>query len=96
MTEIKYVRGAIDGVVGAIGQAGNDIDRELAELYREFTNLFGTSFQGEAGQAFQEAQRKWDAGAQQVKQALATLGPKLGTAGDDIFSTDRQIASGIG
>ncbi len=96
MTDIKYVRGAIEAVVASIGQASNDIDRELGELYREFTTLFGTSFTGEAGQAFADAQRKWDAGVQQVKAALANLGPKLSEAGDGMFSTDRQIANGIG
>ena len=36
--------------------------------------------------------RQWDAGAKQIRNALATLGTKLNEAGNDMFDTDRGIA----
>ena len=71
--EIKYTRGAIDAAVAAINQRGNEIERELDELYAQFTNLFSSGFTGEASAAFQEAQQRWDAGAKQIRNATRVL-----------------------
>lgn len=90
--EIKYTRGAIDAAVTAISQRGNEIERELDELYTQFTNLFSSGFTGEASAAFQQAQQRWDAGAKQIHTALATLGVKLNSAGNDMFDADGTIA----
>ena len=92
MTEIKFTRTALDAAVTAISQRGAEIERELDELYSEFTNMFGSAFTGEASEAFRAAQQQWDAGAKQIRNALATLGTKLNEAGNDMFDTDRGIA----
>ncbi|GAB3813997.1 WXG100 family type VII secretion target [Micromonospora zhanjiangensis] len=92
---ITYNFGAITDVAGAITSFQGQMDQQLQDLYTQFTTLFASDWQGAAGQACDEARTKWNQGATEIKQALATLGTKLAAASDGMHATDGRIAAGM-
>jgi ESAT-6 family protein len=92
---ITYNFGQITDVATAIGTFEGTMDGELQELYTQFTQLFAADWQGEAGQACDEARRKWNQGADEIKAALGQVGVKLGASADRMQQIDKQIAAGM-
>lgn len=95
MTDIRYNFGQIHDVSGAVASFTSSMDAELQALYTQFTQLFAQDWEGAAGQAVDEARRKWNEGAAEIKLALSQVGVKLGTAADRMNAVDKQIAAGI-
>lgn len=92
---ITYHFGEITDVATAIGTYEGEMDGALQELYREFRNMFANDWQGEAGQACDEAQRKWNQGADEIKAALGQVGQKLGASAEAMQSLDKRLAAGM-
>jgi WXG100 family type VII secretion target len=90
---ITYNFAAISDVATAIGSFEGAMDGALQELYSSFQQLFANDWHGAAGQACEEAQRKWSQGAAEIKAALGQVGVKLGASADRMQEIDRQIAS---
>jgi ESAT-6 family protein len=92
---ITYNFGQISDVALAIGTFSGAMDGSLQELYTQFTQLFAADWQGEAGQACDEARQKWNQGAAEIKAALSQVGVKLGASAERMQQLDKQIAAGI-
>jgi WXG100 family type VII secretion target len=92
---IRYNFGQISDVASAIGTFSGAMDGALQDLYTQFTQLFASDWQGEAGQACDEARQKWDKGAAEIKLALSQVGVKLGASAERMQQIDKQIAAGM-
>jgi WXG100 family type VII secretion target len=92
---ITYNFGQISDVATAIGTFQGAMEGSLEELYTQFTQLFAADWQGEAGQACDEARQKWNQGAAQIKTALAQVGMKLGASAERMQMVDKSIAAGM-
>jgi WXG100 family type VII secretion target len=92
---ITYNFGAISDAATAIGTYEGAMDGALQELYTQFTQLFAADWQGEAGQACDEARQKWNQGAAEIKAALGQVGIKLGASAERMQQVDKQIAAGM-
>ena len=92
---ITYNFGQITDVAMAIGTFEGAMDGALQDLYTQFTQLFAADWQGEAGQACDEARQKWNQGAGEIKAALGQVGVKLGASADRMQMIDKQIAAGM-
>jgi WXG100 family type VII secretion target len=92
---ITYNFGQISDVATAIGTYQGRMDSELQDLYTQFTQLFAQDWQGSAGQACDEARQQWNQGASEIKQALASVGVKLGASAERMQQVDSQIAAGM-
>ena len=90
---ITYNFGQIGEVSGAINSFQGRMDQELNDLYTAFTQLFAQDWTGQAGTACDEARQKWNQGATEIKAALASVGVKLGAAGDRMQQVDQSIAA---
>jgi WXG100 family type VII secretion target len=92
---ITYNFGQITDVATAIGTFEGRMDQELNDLYTAFTQLFAADWQGQAGQACDEARQKWNQGATEIKMALGAVGLKLGASAERMQQVDQQIAAGM-
>jgi WXG100 family type VII secretion target len=92
---ITYNFGQISDVATAIGTYQGLMDRQLGELYTSFTQLFAQDWSGSAGQACDEARTKWNQGADEIKEALARLGTKLGASAERMQQVDNQLSNGF-
>lgn len=90
---ITYNFGQITDVATAIGTFEGAMDGALQDLYTQFTQLFAADWQGEAGQACDEARQKWNQGASEIKAALGQVGVKLGASAERMQQIDRQLAA---
>jgi WXG100 family type VII secretion target len=93
---IRYDFGEITDVATAIGTFEGQMDGSLNELYQEFRKLFAQDWQGQAGQACDQAQQKWSQGATEIKMALGQVGKKLGASAEQMQAVDQRIAAGLG
>jgi WXG100 family type VII secretion target len=87
--------GAWDEVAQAIGGFEGAMDGSLEELYQEFQKLFANDWQGQAGQACDDARTKWNQGATEIKLALGQVGQALGASSQDMNQMDQKIAAQI-
>jgi WXG100 family type VII secretion target len=94
-TPITYNFAQIADVATAIGTYQGTIDRALGELYQQFQRLFAEDWSGAAGQACNEAQAKWNQGADEIKDALGRLGVKLGASAERMQQVDNQLSAGF-
>jgi WXG100 family type VII secretion target len=92
---ITYNFGQITDVATAIGTYQGRMDAELQDLYTQFTQLFAQDWSGAAGQACDEARQQWNQGATEIKQALASVGVKLGASAERMQQVDQQLAAGM-
>jgi WXG100 family type VII secretion target len=92
---IRYNFGEISDVATAIGTFEGAMDGALQDLYTQFTQLFAADWQGDAGQACDEARAKWNQGATEIKEALGRVGLKLGASAERMQAVDKQIAAGM-
>jgi WXG100 family type VII secretion target len=92
---ITYNFAAISDVASAIGTYEGAMDGALQELYSQFNQLFAQDWQGAAGQACDDARRKWNEGAAEIKAALGQVGLKLGASAERMQELDRSIAAGM-
>lgn len=90
---ISYNFAAISDVAVAIGSFQGAMDGSLRELFEEFQRVFGANWEGEAKAACEAAQRKWNAGADEIKAALGQVGVALGASAERMRDIDRQIAA---
>jgi WXG100 family type VII secretion target len=94
-TPITYNYAQIGDVATAIGTYQGTMDRTLGELYQQFQALFAEDWNGAAGTACQEAQRKWNQGADEIKAALQRLGIKLGASAERMQEVDNRLSAGF-
>jgi WXG100 family type VII secretion target len=94
-TPITYNYGQIADVATAIGTYQGNMDRALGELFQQFQSLFAQDWNGAAGTACQEAQRKWNQGADEIKAALQRLGVKLGASAERMQEVDNRLSAGF-
>jgi len=92
---IIYNFGAIEEVTGQIKSFESNMDASLTALYSQFTNLFAADWQGQAGTACDDARRKWNQGADEIRSALALLGVRLAEGSHHIHSLDSSIAASM-
>jgi WXG100 family type VII secretion target len=92
---ITYNFGQIADVATAIGTFEGAMTGSLEDLYRQFSQLFAADWQGEAGQACDQARQKWNQGATEIKAALGQVGVKLGGSAERMAAVDKQIAAGM-
>ncbi|GAA4970533.1 WXG100 family type VII secretion target [Actinoplanes utahensis] len=92
---ITYNFGQINEVSAGINKFQGDMDQQLNDLYTAFTQLFAQDWTGAAGTACDDARQKWNQGATEIKQALASVGVKLGASADRMQQVDAQIAAGM-
>ena len=92
---ITYNFGQINEVSASINKFQGDIDQQLNDLYTAFTQLFAQDWTGAAATACDEARQKWNQGATEIKQALASVGVRLGTSAERMQQVDAQIASNM-
>lgn len=92
---ITYNFGAIAEVAVAIQTFQVTMEQQLQDLYDQFTQLFAQDWSSGAGQACDEARTKWNQGADEIKQALATLGAKLNKAAENMQGLDVKIAGNM-
>jgi len=92
-TPITYNFGAISDVATAISMFQANMDRSLEDLYTAFTQLFANDWSGAAGQACDEARRKWNQGASEIKEALARLATQLSASAERMQSVDQRLSS---
>jgi ESAT-6 family protein len=94
-TPIVYNYAQIADVATAIGTYEGTMDRALGELYQQFQSMFSEDWSGAAGEACRDAQRKWNQGADEIKQALNRLGVKLGASAERMQEVDNRLAAGF-
>src|SRR5262245_16592189 len=92
---ITYHFGAIMDVTTAIATYTGAVEGSLEDLYQEFTRLFAADWHGAAGQAVDAAQTQWNQGADEIRNALAQVGVKLGASAERMQALDKQIAANI-
>jgi WXG100 family type VII secretion target len=92
---ITYNFAQISDVATAIGTFEGAMDGALQDLYTQFTQLFAADWQGDAGQACDEARQKWNNGANEIKAALGQVGVKLGASAERMQQVDKQIAASM-
>ncbi|AIA04399.1 WXG100 family type VII secretion target [Streptomyces noursei] len=83
---------------GAVEQTAADIERAAKELQAELDKIWGavkrvsSSWEGEAHQAFQAAERQWNARASHIQSTLHEVATKIRTGSADYKATDRRAA----
>lgn len=92
---ITYNFGQIAEVSSSINSFQGQMDQQLNDLYTAFTQLFAQDWTGAAGTACDDARQKWNQGATEIKQALASVGVRLGTSAERMQQVDAQIASNM-
>ncbi|MEV4275868.1 WXG100 family type VII secretion target [Actinoplanes xinjiangensis] len=92
---ITYNFGQIADTSAAINSFQGQMDQQLNDLYTAFTQLFAQDWTGAAGTACDEARQKWNQGATEIKQALASVGVKLGASAERMQQVDAQIAANM-
>lgn len=92
---ISYNFGAIADVASAIGTFEGTMDGALGDLYNDFKRLFGNDWNGQAQQACDTAQTKWNQGASEIKMALGAVGQAVGASGERMQALDKSIAASM-
>jgi WXG100 family type VII secretion target len=92
---ITYNFGQIADTSASINSFQGQMDQQLNDLYTAFTQLFAQDWTGAAGTACDEARQKWNQGATEIKQALASVGVKLGASAERMQQVDAQIAANM-
>lgn len=83
---------------GAVEQTAADIERSAKELQAELDRIWGAvkrvsnSWEGEAHQAFQAAERQWNARASHIQSTLHEVATKIRSGSADYRATDRRAA----
>ncbi|KOG51990.1 hypothetical protein ADK76_33860 [Streptomyces griseoflavus] len=82
----------------AVEQTAADIERSAKELQAELDKIWGAvkrvseSWEGEAHQAFQAAERQWNARASHIQSTLQQVATKIRAGSADYQATDRRAA----
>lgn len=92
---ITYNFADIADVATAIGTYTGAMEGALDELYQQFQQLFAADWTGKAGETCNEAQRRWNEGASEIKEALFHVGQRLGAAGSDMEAVENAIAASM-
>ncbi|MFB6568535.1 MULTISPECIES: WXG100 family type VII secretion target [Streptomyces] len=83
---------------GALEQTAADIERAAKELQAELDKTWGAvkrvseSWEGEAHQAFQAAERQWNTRASHIQSTLHEVSAKIRAGSADYRATDRKAA----
>lgn len=83
---------------GAVEQTAADIERSAKELQAELDRIWGAvkrvsnSWEGEAHQAFQAAERQWNSRASHIQSTLHEVATKIRSGSADYRATDRRAA----
>lgn len=83
---------------GAVEQTAADIERSAKELQAELDRIWSAvkrvsnSWEGEAHQAFQAAERQWNSRASHIQSTLHEVATKIRSGGADYRATDRRAA----
>ncbi|MGW7573491.1 WXG100 family type VII secretion target [Streptomyces sp. NPDC054765] len=83
---------------GAVEQTAADIERSAKELQAELDKIWGAvkrvsnSWEGEAHQAFQAAERQWNSRANHIQSTLHEVATKIRSGSADYRATDRRAA----
>lgn len=78
-----------------VNSGAQEVDAILTRLTGQIQNL-AASWDGAASQAFQERWQEWQTGAQQVRQAMESMGQFLTEAGHAYERTEDELRSAAG
>lgn len=72
-----------------ISSSATQVDGQLDELRAEVTKTLG-GYQGEAREAYEAAQAKWDAAAADLQKVLAAIGVAVQQAGEAYEAAEKK------
>jgi WXG100 family type VII secretion target len=78
-----------------LGQIGEELRTEMGVLQREMDTLLSTGWRGQAASGFAHGWELWLRGANDVLDALQTMGRLLGETGRDYHRTDNSGADAM-
>ncbi len=90
---VKVDFGAIDGGVADIQRAWNQLTAEFNDLQANVNQLMSVWNRGTAREAYHGAQGKWNAGSQQMNQALQSQGKNMSQANQGYRSAESANTS---
>lgn len=89
MNEIQVRYGALETLAGDCAATAKYLDNTLDALRVDVTGLLGT-WEGEAKEAYQQLQDKWDESARQLKQVLAQIGTAVTRSSENYQARERS------
>jgi early secretory antigenic target protein ESAT-6 len=72
-----------------ISSSATQVDGQLDELRAEVTKTLA-GYQGEAREAYEAAQQKWDVAAADLQKVLAAIGVAVGQAGEAYEAAEKK------
>jgi WXG100 family type VII secretion target len=94
--ELVYNFGGIDTIIGSINTFIADMQGNLADVDRSFTDLLASGWHGAGADRFAECSTKWHKAADDLATALQVLGQKVGNAAANMQAADQQAAARLG
>jgi WXG100 family type VII secretion target len=91
MSMIKVTFGELAGAQANLSGAAGRMTSQLDDLKRYLAPMVST-WEGQAAQDYQMAQRKWDTAAADLNAVLAQIGVAVGAANDSYQQVERRNA----
>lgn len=95
MDLIKYGFGEIDAAAGDIQTTASRINALLDTLKTQIQPMVST-WEGDSGTAYQEAQAKWDHSASELNTILQSIAQTVRNGNDNMSDVNRAAASSWG
>jgi WXG100 family type VII secretion target len=93
MSSIVYDFSTIDSLSGQITAFVAQMNENLNDVDRVFTDLLANGWQGAAADAFYGQSQKWHQNAAQMAETLQTLSQKLSNAAANMAQADQQAGA---
>lgn len=95
MTVIKYGFGSLADAATDIETSSRNITAQLEDLKSQLKPMVST-WEGEAGQRYQEHQAKWDTAAQELNEILTTIGRAVDEGNNRMQAVNTAAANSWG
>ena len=93
MAQIVVTADELDSVASRLTSGAEDVLQQFNQLKAAVDNLVAAGWQGTASQAYQETYSQWNAGAQQVHNALEQISQMLHSAATTYRDTEARLTS---
>lgn len=96
MAQIRVTPEELEALSAKINGNGQTVSDQIRSATAEVQNLIHQGWDGAASAQFDAIWREWEAGAQQIQEAMVGMSQYLGKAAGAYRDVDNQLAQGLG
>lgn len=96
MAQIRVTPEELEALSAKINGNSQTVSDQIRSATAEVQNLIHQGWDGAASAQFDAIWREWEAGAQQIQEAMVGMSQYLGKAAGAYRDVDNQLAQGLG